>query len=44
MVLSDLTKGGLESGVWIDEYDYENKTKIKITKSMSLLFFPCSVS
>ena len=29
MVLSDLAKGGLESGVWIDEYNYqfENKSK-----------------
>ena len=27
MVLSDLFKGGLESGVWIDEYDYQNKDK-----------------
>ena len=29
MVLSDLAKGGLESGVWIDEYNYqfENKNK-----------------
>ena len=27
MVLSDLAKGGLESGVWIDEYNYQNKDK-----------------
>ena len=27
MVLSDLAKGGLESGVWIDEYNYQNKHK-----------------
>ena len=27
MVLSDLAKGGLESGVWIDEYSYQNKDK-----------------
>ena len=27
MVLSDLAKGGLESGVWIDQYDYQNKNK-----------------
>ena len=27
MVLSDLAKGGLESGVWIDEYNYQNKEK-----------------
>ena len=39
MVLSDLVKGGLESGVWIDEYNYQNKNKNKITKSMSLLFY-----
>ena len=44
MVLSNLTKGGLESGVWIDEYNFQNKDKNNITKSMSLLFFLCSVS
>ena len=27
MVLSDLAKGGLESGVWIDEYNNQNKDK-----------------
>ena len=27
LVLSDLAKGGLESGVCIDEYDYQNKDK-----------------
>ena len=27
MVLSDLAKGGLESGVWFDEYNYQNKDK-----------------
>ena len=27
MVLSILAKGGLESGVWIDEYNYQNKDK-----------------
>ena len=27
MLLSDLDKGGLESGVWIDEYNYQNKDK-----------------
>ena len=43
MVLSDLAKGGLESDVWIDEYNYQNKDKNSIAKSMSLLFFPCSV-
>ena len=44
MVLPDLAKGGLESGVWIDEYTYQNKDKNNITKNMSLLFFLCSVS
>ena len=39
MILSDQAKGGLESGVWIDEYNYQNKDKNSITKSMSLLFF-----
>ena len=39
MILSDLAKGGLESGVWIDEYNYQNIDKNSITKSMSLLFF-----
>ena len=33
------SQGGLESGVWIDEYNYQNKDKISITKSMSLFFF-----
>ena len=27
MLLSDLAKGGLESGVCIDEYNYQNKDK-----------------
>ena len=44
MVLSGLAKGGLESGVWIDEYNYQNKDKKNITKSTSLLFFMCSIS
>ena len=39
MVLSDLAKVWLESGVWIDEYNYQNKDKNNFTKSMSLLFF-----
>ena len=42
MVLSDLAKGDLESGVWIqfDEYAItKTKTKNNITKSMSLLFY-----
>ena len=38
MILSDLAKGGLESGVWIDEYNYQNKDKNSITKSTSLFF------
>ena len=25
--MADLAKDDLESGVWIDEYDYENKDK-----------------
>ena len=33
-MVSDLAKDCLESGVWIDEYDYQNKQNI--TKSMSL--------
>ena len=43
MISSDLAKGGLESGVWIDEYNYQHKDKNSIAKSMSLLFFPCNV-
>ena len=39
MVLSNLAKGGLESGVWIDGYNYQSKDKINITKSMIQLFF-----
>ena len=39
MVLSDLAKCGLRSGVWIDEYNYQNKEKSNIAKSMSLLVF-----
>ena len=27
MVLSDLAEGGLESGVWIEEYIYQSKDK-----------------
>ena len=27
MVLSDLVIGGLKSGVWINEYNYQNKDK-----------------
>ena len=38
MVLSDLAKCGLQSGEWIDEYNYQNIDKNNIAKSMSLLF------
>ena len=34
--LSDLAKVGMESGVWIDEYNYQQKKNI--TKSMSVIF------
>ena len=45
MVLSDLTKSGLESACSIDRYESQNKDKNNtITKNKSLLFFPCSVS
>ena len=27
MVLSELAKSGLESGAWVDKYDYHNKDK-----------------
>ena len=27
MILSDLAKCGLQSGVWTDEYNYQNKDK-----------------
>ena len=27
IVLSDLARCGLQSGVWIDEYNYQNKDK-----------------
>ena len=27
MVLSDLAKSDLESGAWVDRYDYQNKDK-----------------
>ena len=43
MVLSVLAKGSLESGAWIDEYNYQNNDKNNITKSMSVIF-PYSVS
>ena len=34
MLLSDLAKSRLESGVWVDGYDYQNKEKnITITKN-----------
>ena len=34
MVLSDPAKSGLESGAWVDGYDFKNKDKyITITKN-----------
>ena len=39
MVLSDLAKGGLESGVWIDEYNYQNKDKKELYKKYESVFF-----
>ena len=45
MVLTDPAKSGLESGVWIDGYIYQNKDKeITITNNKSLLYLLCSVS
>ena len=44
MVLSDLAKGGLESGYGLMNTTTKTKTKNNITKSMSLLFFLCIVS
>ena len=45
MVLSDPAKSGLESGVWVDGYDTQNKDKnITTTKIESLLIFLCIVS
>ena len=39
MVLSDLAKGGLESGEWIDEYNYQNKDKkLHYKKYESVIF------
>ena len=40
MALSDQAKSGLESGVWIDGYDYQNKDKKHYhSKKISPLFF-----
>ena len=40
MVLSDPAKSGLESGAWMNGYDFENKDKnITITKNKSQFFF-----
>ena len=39
MVLSDLAKGGLESGVWIDEYNYQNKDKKKLHEKYESVMF-----
>ena len=44
MVLSDLAKGGLESGVWIDEYNYQNKDKKLHYEKYESVILPCSVS
>ena len=45
IILSDLTKRGLEVGAWIDGYNYQNKDKnITITKNKSPLFYLCSLS
>ena len=45
IILSDLTKRGLEGGAWIDGYNYQNKDKnITITKNKSPLFYLCSLS
>ena len=38
MVLSDLAKLGLESGVWIDEYKYQNKVNKHYEKYESVIF------
>ena len=35
MVLSDPAKSGLESGAWVDEYDYQNRTKTLLLRKMS---------
>ena len=47
-ILSDSTKSGLESGAWIDGYDYQNKDIHKKKhyhyEKISQLFFQCSVS
>ena len=44
MVLSDPAKGGLENGIWIDQYDYLNKNKKKHYEKYESAIFPCSVS
>ena len=38
MVLSDQAEFGLESGVWIDEYKYQNKDKKHYEKYESVIF------
>ena len=43
MVLSDLTKSGLESGVCIDEYNYQNKDKKQHYEKYESFFFFCAV-
>ena len=44
MVLSDLVKGGLESGVWIDEYTYQNKNKKYHYEKYGSVILLCIVS
>ena len=46
MVLSETAKSGLESGAWVDGYDYQNKDKntLPLRKISLLIFFSCSVS
>ena len=40
ILLSDLAKSGVESGAWVDGYDYQNKDKnIYNTKNKSPLSF-----
>ena len=41
MVLSDLAKDGLESGIWIDEYNYQNKDKNNITNMFPPFCYCC---
>ena len=43
MVLSDLAKGGLESGAWVDGYDFENKDKHFTITKIRVCYFFCAV-